>query len=129
MKKKKEFVWTTRDGKKLKLHGIEDSHLLNIYKFLSKQINELKDLQNFSYSPFAPIGEIASEELEKAVEESYQLEMRSFNTREIIVKEIEKRRLSVPVIKYRNEWAEATKRIEYIKQPAFNGVGRLIKMR
>ena len=31
-----EWVWTTKDGKELKLNEIDDNHLINIYKMLIK---------------------------------------------------------------------------------------------
>lgn len=129
MKKINEFVWTTQKGERLKLHEIGDSHLLNIYKFLSKKLNDIRDLENFALSPFAPMGEIASADLEDVLDEGFEQSLHLSYTLGVLEGEIEKRKLVMPKIPYKNKWKEATEKIEYIKEPAFNGVGRLIKMR
>ena len=130
----KEFTWTTKDGKKLTLPEITDSHLVNIYEFLTRQIHDLKDLQMFSYSPFAPQGEMASLDLEQAVEESYEEEERLEKVAKIIAKEIKTRHMLVPHVPYKNEWADLTDRIESIEEGAFDqhdgmGIGTLIKLK
>jgi hypothetical protein len=130
----KEFTWTTRSGQKLKLPEIENGHLLNIYGYLTRQLYELRDLQMFSYSPFAPQGEMALESLDQAIEESYEEEDKLSRTRDVIAKEIRARKMPIPHIPYKNEWADLTDRIEYIEEGAFNqhngmGIGRLIKLK
>ena len=55
-------VWTTRDGVRIRLGMMEDSHLLNCWRMLDRRLVEASECRMFFFDPFwGPRGEMAQD--------------------------------------------------------------------
>jgi len=60
--------WRTREGKEVEIKSMTDSHLLNAHRYLQRRINDLRELEQFAFSPFAPSeGTVAADDLESCL--------------------------------------------------------------
>lgn len=67
-----EFIWKTRDGKKIPISKMSDRHLLYTHRMLRNQLVDCKDMISFGDSAFAPRGEIASADFDQALDENFE---------------------------------------------------------
>ena len=60
-----EVTWTTKDGQKIPISKMTDSHLLNAHRWLGEKLVDCKRMNDLYFSPvFAPSeGTIAADDL------------------------------------------------------------------
>jgi len=68
VKRKRQWIWTTREGKRIPIEDLEDDHLINIMRYINRRcclavINELGRLE--SYIEQAPDGAAYAAEQER----------------------------------------------------------------
>lgn len=107
------FIWTTREGEKLKPNQMGDRHLLNALRMVQNHIVDMKEMNQFAWSPFAPQGEIASEMFEEAMDEMLEDSPRWYEAERALKREAKKRGLK-PLPCKKVEPLPKVKRIEYL---------------
>jgi len=65
-------IWITKDERLILVREMDDQHLLNTHRLVSKNGRSAKDLIGFGFGPFAPRGEIASEDYDKACDRAFE---------------------------------------------------------
>lgn len=63
-KKEADIEWTTKDGRKIKVKDLTDSHLLNIQRMLCQQVEDEKHYSSVIGTFWAPQGEMAQDAFE-----------------------------------------------------------------
>lgn len=124
----KEHIWTTKDGKEILVKELEEGHLFNIYRWLHKKKQSACDLQDFAFSPFAP-GEdtIAADDLDDALDESWDESMVINAWIGCIKEEIKRRGMDVPEVTEKRFWKDLTGRVKNIESGP-NGMGTIMEI-
>jgi len=91
------WVWTTREGEQIRLEDIMNRHLLNIARYLDRQICECRSATALYVHPvLGPHGEMAQMDADHAMEQIWEQERVFISSLRVIEKEIIRRGLPLP---------------------------------
>lgn len=99
MAKTVDIKWTAKDGRKILIKDLTDSHLLNIQRMLSQQVENEKDYSGVIGTIWAPMGEMAQDAFEFEYSGIMQAVGIAVVWLMIIEPEVEKRGLTVLPLK------------------------------
>ena len=90
-------VWTTKDGRKIPVNEMGDTHLINAWKFLDRKETKVREAEMFYNHPiWGPRGEMAQEAAEQAMGQAYDVQAVCSYWMKIFEKEMKKRDIVVP---------------------------------
>lgn len=89
---KKEFIWTTKDGRDIPLSKMTTLHLLNAHRFVRRKLVKAQECTAFYLHPvWGPQGEMAQDAAGQAMEQIWNEEMRVRVVERILHDELDRR--------------------------------------